>query len=58
MTTIDASASGQADVIAPLAPERYRRIDREAMAHAIEQRRAELGDSLLILAHHYQRACA
>lgn len=36
-------------------PERYRGIDSEILAEAIERRRQELGEALLVLAHHYQR---
>lgn len=36
-------------------PDRYMDVSAERLAHDIESRRRELGDALLILAHHYQR---
>ena len=38
----------------PSLPERYTRAPSEELAPAIEARRAELGDKLIILGHHYQ----
>jgi len=39
----------------PPLPERYLQMEATALADAIDARRAELGDDLLILGHHYQR---
>ncbi len=39
----------------PALPDRYLRLTPDAAAAAIESRRRELGDALLILGHHYQQ---
>ncbi len=39
----------------PALPERYQRMTEDEMRVAIEARRKELGDDLLILGHHYQQ---
>jgi len=39
----------------PELPERYRRLDEDALGAAISARRRELGARLLILGHHYQQ---
>jgi quinolinate synthase len=39
----------------PALPEKYHRLSESEIADAIEARRAELGDDLLILGHHYQQ---
>jgi len=39
----------------PSLPDRYRQMDDAALHRAIEQRRAELGNRLVILGHHYQQ---
>jgi len=39
----------------PPLPERYHQMGEDALAASIDERRAELGDDLLILGHHYQR---
>jgi quinolinate synthase len=38
----------------PSLPERYKNMSGEALSAAIEDRRAQLGDRLVILGHHYQ----
>ena len=39
----------------PALPDKYIKMGAEALSEAIEARRAELGDDLLILGHHYQQ---
>ncbi len=39
----------------PAIPDEYTRASDEALAERIERRRAELGDDLIILGHHYQQ---